>query len=48
LRDNHDTRAAAEILSSLAREFPQNPLYRQELARLNVDGPAAASRSVAP
>ncbi len=33
LRD-HDTDHAREILSDLAREFPHNPLYTQELARL--------------
>lgn len=34
LRDN-DTRSASNILADLAREYPHNPLYRQELARLN-------------
>lgn len=42
LRDN-DTHTAENILADLAREYPHNPLYRQELARLN----PAASRSVA-
>jgi len=43
LRD-HDTRTASHILSNLAREFPHNPLYRQELARLD----PAAARSLNP
>ena len=34
LREN-DTRTASSILADLAREYPHNPLYRQELARLN-------------
>jgi hypothetical protein len=34
LRDK-DTRTASNILADLAREYPDNPLYRQELARLN-------------
>lgn len=33
LRD-HNTTEAREILESLAKEFPHNPLYVQELARL--------------
>jgi len=33
LRDNHASQAK-EILVALAREYPHNPLYRQELARL--------------
>ena len=33
LRD-HDRETASRLLSGLADEFPQNPLYRQELARL--------------
>jgi hypothetical protein len=36
LRDN-DTRTASRILTNLAREYPHNPLYRQELARLDSD-----------
>jgi hypothetical protein len=47
LRDNHDTGAAAAILADLARQYPQNPLYRQELARLN-SGADGASRSITP
>jgi hypothetical protein len=43
LRDN-DTRTASNILADLAREYPHNPLYRQELARLNSD----AARSLNP
>jgi hypothetical protein len=42
LRD-HDTHTAGGILADLAREYPHNPLYRQELARL--DNPTG---SVAP
>ncbi len=34
LRDR-DTGTASGILTDLAREYPHNPLYRQELARLN-------------
>ena len=34
LRDN-DTQTASHILTDLAREYPHNPLYRQELTRLN-------------
>jgi hypothetical protein len=38
LRDK-DTRTASHILTDLAREYPHNPLYREELARLDpVDG----------
>jgi len=33
LRDN-DTNRAKELLRNLAREFPNNPLYQKELARL--------------
>ncbi len=33
LRD-HNTAGARTILEALSREFPHNPLYRQELARL--------------
>jgi hypothetical protein len=33
LRD-HDTNRARDLLAGLSREFPGNPLYRQELARL--------------
>ncbi len=40
LRDN-DTKTASHILTGLAREYPHNPLYRQELARL--DSEAARS-----
>jgi hypothetical protein len=43
LRDNNTNRAR-ELLSRLAQEYPHNPLYRQELARLN---PAIAGRDVA-
>ena len=35
LRDK-DIPRAKEILAGLTREFPQNPLYRQELARLQL------------
>ena len=35
LRDN-DIAKAKEILAGLTHEFPQNPLYRQELARLEL------------
>ena len=38
LRDR-DTHTARQILARLSREYPHNPLYREELARLN---PAAA------
>jgi hypothetical protein len=48
LRDNHDTHTASAILADLARQYPQNPLYRQELARLNPAGPVGASRTVTP
>ena len=34
MRDR-DEKRAHELLSGLAREFPQNPLYTQELSRLN-------------
>jgi hypothetical protein len=34
MRDKNATRAR-ELLEGLAKEFPHNPLYRQELARLN-------------
>jgi hypothetical protein len=34
LRDS-DPNRAREILSGLAREYPHNPLYTQELARLD-------------
>ena len=34
LRDG-DPNRARELLSGLAQEYPHNPLYRQELARLN-------------
>jgi len=34
LRDS-DPNRARELLSELAREYPHNPLYRQELARLS-------------
>jgi hypothetical protein len=30
----HDTDRARDILEDLAKEFPHNPLYVQELARL--------------
>ena len=43
LRDS-DPNRARELLSGLAREYPHNPLYRQELARLN---PAIAGNNVA-
>jgi hypothetical protein len=33
LRD-HDRLQARALLSSLAEEFPRNPLYRKELARI--------------
>jgi len=36
LRDN-DTKTASHILTDLSREYPHNPLYRQELARLDSD-----------
>lgn len=45
LRDHHDTGTAAGILADLARQYPLNPLYRQELARLTPAGPNIASRS---
>ena len=41
LREN-DTRRARELLSALAREFPQNALYAEELRRLP---PASAART---
>jgi hypothetical protein len=34
MRD-HDEKRAHELLSGLAQEFPKNPLYAQELSRLN-------------
>jgi len=40
LRD-HDTGRARELLADLVRDYPQNPLYRQELMRMS----ALASRS---
>lgn len=43
LRDS-DPNRARELLSGLAQEYPHNPLYRQELARLN---PAIAGKDVA-
>jgi hypothetical protein len=33
LRD-HDTERARELLAGLTRDYPQNPLYRQELIRM--------------
>jgi len=33
LRDN-DSARARDLLGGLAREFPRNPLYREELARI--------------
>jgi hypothetical protein len=41
LRDN-DAGTASHILADLAREYPHNPLYRQELARLD----SGAARSL--
>lgn len=38
LRDHNDTRTASAMLADLAVQYPQNPLYRQELARLNPSG----------
>jgi hypothetical protein len=35
---NHDSMGASRLLSGLADEFPQNPLYRKELARLQLSG----------
>jgi tetratricopeptide (TPR) repeat protein len=43
LRDN-DPNRARELLSGLAQQYPHNPLYRQELARLN---PAIAVNTAA-
>jgi hypothetical protein len=40
LRDNNVPKARA-ILAGLTHEFPQNPLYRQELARLEPPGSGA-------
>ena len=37
LRDQ-DTRRARELLAGLVREYPQNPLYAEELARLSTVG----------
>lgn len=37
LRD-HDHARARELLSGLAQEFPHNPLYRKELARIDQPG----------
>lgn len=34
----HDPEGASRLLASLADEFPQNPLYRKELARLQPSG----------
>jgi tetratricopeptide (TPR) repeat protein len=39
-----DPNRARQLLSGLAQEYPHNPLYREELARLS---PAIAARSVA-
>jgi len=41
MRD-HDNQRARELLAGLIRDYPQNPLYRQELTRMS----ALASRSV--
>lgn len=46
LRDHNDTVTASNILADLARQYPKNRLYRQELARLNPAGPNVASRIV--
>ena len=43
LRDS-DPKRARELLAGLAQDYPHNPLYRQELARLN---PAIAGSDVA-
>jgi hypothetical protein len=40
LRDN-DVPKAKAILAGLTREFPHNPLYREELARLDLPGAGA-------
>ena len=40
LRD-HDVPKAKAILAGLTREFPHNPLYREELARLDLPGAGA-------
>ena len=40
LRD-HDVAKAKAILAGLTREFPHNPLYREELARLDLPGAGA-------
>jgi len=37
LRD-HDRERARQLLSGLAQEFPHNPLYRKELARIEQPG----------
>jgi hypothetical protein len=39
-----DTGQARELLEGLAREYPRNPLYREELARLESPGPGGSSR----
>lgn len=43
LRDN-DTATAARLLSGLSRDYPHNPLYRQELARLHPVAPGSVDR----
>jgi len=43
LRDR-DTLQAAFLLDSLAKQYPHNPLYRQELARLTLGAPPGAAR----
>jgi len=43
MRDN-DMQTAGNILAELAREYPDNPLYRQELARLNPMDPGSLDR----
>ena len=41
LRD-HNPGTARKLLSGLEREYPYNPLYREELDRLTVDAASAS------
>jgi predicted Zn-dependent protease len=47
LRD-HDARRARELLAQLAREYPHNPLYAQEIARLDLADPPRRSQINSP
>ena len=43
MRD-HDTKQAGNLLAGLVKEFPQNPLYQQELERLDIQGVGSGTR----